>query len=180
MQKFLSLQKVKLPVAPDQICQQWETLWGLLKHPKTGPIARIALLSCHAKGFFLSLHPSGNIISDRGWVEWPHKTQITLGWKAAIGKKEGTYHFMSQKKGSFLPPKTPVPKIQDCQILCNGDWELPRRLWRKCKSSKVFLSSSLRVGFACRVSSSYSSPCMAVTLRKVMHFIWFQCLTRQK
>lgn len=27
---------------------------------------------------------------------------------------------------------------------------------------------------------SYSSPWMAITLQKVMHFSWFQCLTRQK
>lgn len=94
VQRFLSLQKMKLPVGvywpdvPDQICHQWETLWGLLKRLKTSPIAGIAFLSCHSKGFFLSLHPPENVISQRGWDEWPHKTQIILGWKAAIGKKE--------------------------------------------------------------------------------------------
>lgn len=132
VQRFLSLQKVKLPIdvcwpervdVPDQICHQWETLRGLLSLLKTSPIARIAFLSCHSKGFLLSLHPPGNVISQRGWDEWPHKTQIILGWKAAIGKKEGTSHFMSRKKRCFLPPKIPVtvPKIQDHQVHCNGD-----------------------------------------------------------
>lgn len=129
VQRFLSLQKVTLPIGvywpdvPGQICHQWETLCELLKHLKTSPVARIAFLSCHSKGFSLSLHPPENVISQRGWDEWSHKPQIILGWKAAIGKKEGTYYFMSQKKKHFLPPKIPVtvPKIQDHQIHCNGD-----------------------------------------------------------
>lgn len=87
VRRFLSLQKAKLPIGvcwpecvdvPDQICQQWETLQELLKHLKASAIARTAFLSCHSKGFYLSLHPPENVIKEDE-MNGHHKSQIVLG-----------------------------------------------------------------------------------------------------
>lgn len=158
VQRFLSLQKMKLPFGCIGLMSQirfvtsGKLCGGCWNSSKPALLQGLPFWAVILKFFFsLSLHPPKNVISQRGWDERPHKTQIIQGWKAAIGKKEGTYQFMSQKKRYFLPLEIPVtvPKIQDHQIHCNGDWELPRRFWRRCKSSKFFPSSSARVGFAC-------------------------------